>query len=122
MPPTKRRMRLLAQKLAVTEEQMIDLRLAGDLTIAAFFAADKPKDRETRRKDLAEKFRRARERVTDLELDDELRGAVRVLKTGPKGRHAVPLGTRIPRGQWPIRLYGGKSTIPRGEANQLRFW
>jgi len=75
----------LAQKLAVTEEQMIDLRLAGDLTIAAFFAADRPKDRETRRKDLAEKFRRVRERVTDLELDDELRSAVRALKTGPKG-------------------------------------
>ena len=64
---------------------MIDLRLAGDLTIAAFFAADKPKDRETRRKELAEKFRRAQERVTDLELDDELQGAVRVLKAGPKG-------------------------------------
>ncbi len=75
----------LAQKLAVTEEQMIDLRLAGDLTVAAFFAADKPKDRETRRKDLAEKFRRARERVTDLELDDELQGAVRIMKTGTKG-------------------------------------
>jgi len=75
----------LAQKLAVTEEQMIDLRLAGDLTIAAFFAADKPKDRETLRKDLAEKFRRARERVTDLDLDNELQGAVRVLKIGQKG-------------------------------------
>ena len=75
----------LAQKLAVTDEQMIDLRLAGDLTIAAFFAADKPKDRETLRKDLAEKFRRARERVTDLELDDELQRAVRVLKNGPTG-------------------------------------
>ncbi len=75
----------LAQKLAVTEEQMIDLRLAGDLTVAAFFAGDKPKERETRRKDLAEKFRRARERVTDLELDDELQGAVRVLKVGRKG-------------------------------------
>jgi len=75
----------LAQKLAVTDEQMIDLRLAGDLTIAAFFAADKPKERETLRKDLAEKFRRARERVTDLELDDELRGAVRVLNAGTKG-------------------------------------
>ena len=37
----------LAQKLAVTEEQMIDLRLAGDLTVAAFFAADKTKERET---------------------------------------------------------------------------
>jgi hypothetical protein len=76
---------LLAQKLAVTEEQMIDLRLAGDLTIAAFFAADKPKDREIRRKDLAEKFRRTRERVTDLELDDELQGAVHLVKTGQKG-------------------------------------
>ena len=75
----------LAQKLAVTEEQMIDLRLAGDLTIAAFFAADKTKEREIRRKDLAEKFRRARERVTDLELEDELLGEVRVLKAGPKG-------------------------------------
>ncbi len=76
---------LLAQKLVVTEEQMIDLRLAGDLTVSAFFVADKPKDRETRRKDLAEKFRRARERVTDLELDDELQGAVRVLRTGRQG-------------------------------------
>jgi hypothetical protein len=75
----------LAQKLAVTDEQMIDLRLAGDLTVAAFFAADKPKERETLRKDLAEKFRRARERVTDLELDDELKRAVLVLKNGPKG-------------------------------------
>jgi len=75
----------LAQKLAVTEEQMIDLRLAGDLTIAAFFAADKPQERETRRKDLAEKFRRAQERVTDLELENELQGAVRVLKTGQIG-------------------------------------
>jgi hypothetical protein len=76
---------ILAQKLAVTDEQMIDLRLAGDLTVAAFFAADKPKERETLRKDLAEKFRRAREQVTDLELDDELRGAVRVLTAGTKG-------------------------------------
>jgi hypothetical protein len=75
----------LAQKLAVTEEQMIDLRLAGDLAIAAFFAADKPKDRDTRRKDLAEKFRRARERVTDLKLEDELQSAVRALKAGQKG-------------------------------------
>jgi hypothetical protein len=75
----------LAQKLAVTEEQMIDLRLAGDLIVAAFFATDRPKEREVRRKDLGEKFRRARERVTDLELDDELLGAVRVLKTGQKG-------------------------------------
>src|ERR1022692_3218535 len=75
----------LAQKLAVTEEQMIDLRLAGDLTVAAFFAADKPKERETRRKDLAEKFRRAWELVTDLELENELQGAVRVLEAGPKG-------------------------------------
>jgi hypothetical protein len=75
----------LAQKLAVTEEQMIDLRLAGDLTIAAFFAADKPKDRESRRKELAEKFRSAQERVTDRELEDELQGAVRVLKAGSKG-------------------------------------
>jgi hypothetical protein len=75
----------LAQKLAVTEEQMIDLRLAGDLSVAAFFAADKAKEREARRKDLAEKFRRARERVTDLELENELQGAVRVLKTGQRG-------------------------------------
>jgi hypothetical protein len=75
----------LAQKLAMTEEQMNDLRLAGDLTVAAFFSADKPQERETRRKDVAEKFRRARERVTDLELDDELRGTVRVLRAGPNG-------------------------------------
>jgi hypothetical protein len=75
----------LAQKLAVTEEQMIDLRLAGDLTIAAFFAADKPKERETRRKDLAEKFRRARERVTDLELDDELQRITSLLKVKKHG-------------------------------------
>ncbi len=76
---------ILAQKLAVTEEQMIDLRLAGDLTIAAFFGADKPKDREVRRKELAEKFRRAQERVTNLDLDDELQSTVRTLKSGPKG-------------------------------------
>jgi hypothetical protein len=75
----------LAQKLAVTEEQMIDLRLAADLTVAAFFAQNKPRDRETRRKELAEKFSRAQERITDLELDDDLQGAVRVLKVGPKG-------------------------------------
>ena len=50
---------MLAQKLAVTEGQMADLRLAGDLTVAAFFSADKPKERETRRRDWAEKFRRA---------------------------------------------------------------
>lgn len=75
----------LAQKLAVTDEQMVDLRLAGDLTVAAFFAADKPKERDIRRKELAEKFRRAQERVTDLDLDDELQGRVRALKSGPKG-------------------------------------
>ena len=88
----------LAQKLAVTDEQMIDLRLAGDLTVAAFFAADKPKDRETRRKDLAEKFRRARERVTDLELDDELRECGSRLQDRAERHYAVSLGTRIPRG------------------------
>jgi hypothetical protein len=75
----------LAQKLTMTDEQMVDLRLAGDLTIAAFFAADKPKDREVQRKDLSGRYRRAREHVTDLELDNELQSAVGVLKTGPKG-------------------------------------
>jgi hypothetical protein len=75
----------LAQKLAVTEEQMIDLRLAGDLIVATFFCADKPKEREIRRKELAEKFRRAQERITDLELDEELQGSVRSLKAEPKG-------------------------------------
>jgi hypothetical protein len=63
---------------------MIDLRLAGDLTVAAFFASDKLKERESRRKTLAEQFRRAQEQVTDLEIEDELQRAVRVLKTGPR--------------------------------------
>jgi hypothetical protein len=76
---------MLAQKLAVTEGQMADLRLAGDLTVAAFFSADKPKERETRRRDWAEKFRRAQERVTDLELDEELQRTVFALKAGPRG-------------------------------------
>jgi hypothetical protein len=75
----------LAQKLAVTEEQMIDLRLAADLTVAAFFSSDKPKDRENQRKELAEKFRRAHDRITDFNLDDELQGTVRILKAGAKG-------------------------------------
>jgi len=75
----------LAQKLAVTEEQMEDLRLAGDLTVAAFFGSDKQRERETKRAELIEKFRRAQVRITDLELDDELQGSVRALKTGPKG-------------------------------------
>jgi hypothetical protein len=75
----------LAQKLALTEEQMIDLRLAGDLIVAAFFSADKPKERDMGRKELAEKFRRAQQRIIDLGLDDELQGAVRVLKAGPRG-------------------------------------
>ena len=75
----------LAQNLALTEEQMIDLRLAGDLTVAAYFAADKPKERETRRKEFVEKFRRAQERFSHLDLDSELLGTVRTLKTQPKG-------------------------------------
>jgi N-6 DNA Methylase len=75
----------LAQKLAVTEEQMIDLRLAGDLTIAAFFGAEKLKDRDRLRKKLAEEFRLAMARTTDLELDAQLRSAVRTLAAGPKG-------------------------------------
>ena len=74
----------LAQKLAVTEEQMIDMRLAGDLIISAFFGGETPKDRDALRKNLAEKFRLARDRVTDLSLDDELLSAVRVLKAGLK--------------------------------------
>jgi hypothetical protein len=75
----------LAQKLAVTEEQKIDLLLAGDLVVAAFFATDKPKGREARRKELAEKFRRGRARVTDIELENELQDAVRALKVGLRG-------------------------------------
>jgi hypothetical protein len=63
---------------------MIDLRLAGDLTIAAFFSADNPKTREARRKELAEKFHLGEEQVTNLELDDELQGAVCALKAGQK--------------------------------------
>ncbi len=76
---------LLAQKLALTEEQMVDLRLAGDLVVAAFFAADKPKEREIQRKELVEKFRRAQELITDLVIENELQCAVRVLKTGRNG-------------------------------------
>jgi hypothetical protein len=76
---------VLAQKLAVTEGQMVDLRLAGDLAVAAFFGAEKPKEREILRKELAEKFRRAQERVTDLELDGELQRTVCALKAGPRG-------------------------------------
>ena len=76
----------LAQKLAVTEEQMIDLRLAGDLTVAAFFAADKPKDREDLTQRLGRQVPpRPGPNVTDLELEDELQGAVRVLRTGRTG-------------------------------------
>ncbi len=75
----------LAQKLAVTEEQMIDLRLAGDLIVTAFFSADKPREREARRKELAAKFRQSQERVTDLELENELQGTVHSLGAGLKG-------------------------------------
>jgi len=66
------------------EEQMIDLRLARRFTVAAFFAADKPKERETLRKDLP-KVPPRRERVTESDLDDELQSGVRVLKAGQKG-------------------------------------
>ncbi len=75
----------LAQKLAVTEEQMIDLRLAGDLIVAAFFSGDKPKERDVRRKELAEMFRRAKERIIDLDLEDELEGVAGLLKKGNNG-------------------------------------
>ncbi len=75
----------LAQKLAKVEEQMADLRLAGDLAVAAFFEGNSHKSREKRRKELAEKFELARERVTDLELEDELQRTVRGLRSGPKG-------------------------------------
>lgn len=75
----------LAQKLAVSDEQMVDLRLAGDLTIAAFFIPENGNERETRRKDLAEKFHRMGNEVINLELDDELKRTVSDLRTGPQG-------------------------------------
>jgi hypothetical protein len=75
----------LAQKLAVTDEQMVDLRVAGDLVVAAFFAEEKPRERETLRKNLAEKFRRAEEGIVDSELDEQLQHSARSLKTGHKG-------------------------------------
>jgi hypothetical protein len=76
---------LLAQKLAVTEEQMIDLRLAGDLTVAGFFTGDNAKARDDQRKNLADKFRKAQASVTDLVLEDELWNVVKALKSGAKG-------------------------------------
>ena len=75
----------LAAKLQRTEEFLTDLRLAGDLIVSAFFAEVKPKLREALRKELSEKFRRFQERVGLLELEDEFRAAVAVLKNGPKG-------------------------------------
>jgi len=81
---TKTPYEMLAQKLAVTEGQMADLRLAGDLTVAAFFSADKAEGTRDPTQGLAEKFRRAQERVTDLELDEELQRTVFALKAGPR--------------------------------------
>ncbi len=75
----------LAQKLGVTEEQMIDLRLAGDLTIAAFFASRQAEGTRDPAQGTAEKFRRAERRVTDIGLEDELLSGGSVLKEGPKG-------------------------------------
>jgi hypothetical protein len=54
-------------------------------TIAAFFGSDNTKARESLRKDLAEKFRRAQECIVDIDLDDKLHRLAIALKAEKNG-------------------------------------
>lgn len=67
------------QQLARADEYLTDARMAGDALAAAFFAADRPRERERKRAALGALVKRSYDNIVDLEADDALRAEVQAL-------------------------------------------
>jgi hypothetical protein len=106
----------------------MDARLTGDLLVAAFFSASKPKARETERLAKGALLKRALEKITDLDADDEIQGIARALRA----QGVTPFHWQI---EFPevFRLGGfdvivgnppfaGKNTIAEGHATGYLDW
>ena len=77
----------LAQQLANADEALNYPRMVGDAAIAAFFSADKPKQREEARKRLEQQIEADLKQHGFITVDGEVDRAITQLKAGPKGVH-----------------------------------
>ena len=82
----------LRQQLDVADEQLSLARLAGDLVIAAYFSAEKDKQREQKLDELAAKLVEYLGSPMKIEHRTPLATAVGKLRFGRSPRDAVPLG------------------------------
>jgi N-6 DNA Methylase len=76
---------LLQQKLEGADESLTFPRMAGDAVIAAFFSADKPRDRENARILLREQTEAVLKNPTDTKAADAVEQAIANLSRGSKG-------------------------------------
>jgi hypothetical protein len=75
----------LEQELAVADERLSLPRIIGDAAIAAFFAADKPKQREEARMRLLACMAEDLKKDGFIAVDGEVDRAIQALRKGPKG-------------------------------------
>jgi hypothetical protein len=68
------------QRLAKADEYLVDARRAGDMLVAAFFAASKQRAREADRIAKGRLVKRALESFSDLQADDEVTKCLRQLR------------------------------------------
>jgi hypothetical protein len=75
----------LEQELAVADERLSLPRMIGDAAIAAFFSAEKSKQREQARKRLLGFIEADLKRQGFISVDGEVNQAIQALREGPKG-------------------------------------
>ena len=101
----------------------MDARLTGDLLVAAFFSASKPKAREKERLAKGALLKRALEKITDLDADDEIQGIARALRAqGVTPFHwEIEFPEVFRRGGFDVIVgnppFAGKNTIAEGHAD-----
>ena len=116
------------QRLRKADEYLMDARLTGDLLAAAFFSASKPKAREKERLAKGALLKRALEKITDLDADDEIQGIARALRAqGVTPFHwEIEFPEVFRRGGFDVIVgnppFAGKNTITEGNAAGYLDW
>ena len=116
------------QHLEKANEYQMEARSTGDVLAAAFFSATKGKDREKARLAMGALVKRAMERITDLDADDEIRGILRALHA--QGVFPFHWEIEFPevfrRGGFDVIVgnppFAGKNTITEGHAEGYLDW
>lgn len=116
------------QRLRKAEEPLTYPRLSGDLLAAAFFSSSKPRQRDEDRQANGVLLKRALEKITDLETEDEIQRRVQALRA--KGVFPFHWEIEFPevfqRGGFDVIVgnppFAGKNTITEGNPEGYLDW